>query len=261
MTMTCDRVHESLSAYVDDELPMREAMELSAHLTECAQCSAAYDAMLALRKQIQEQLVTYRAPDELRARVRASLADAPRPSVRPTRALWRAAAAILLIVGGASAVLVGERWRVSSEEGGGVRSEVLASHLRSLMGEHLTDVTSTDQHTVKPWFAGKLDFSPPVPRLDDTGFRLLGGRLDYVGGRPVAALVYARREHRINVFCWPESPAAGEQAPQVVTERGYQLVHWSHGGLTRWAVSDLNAAELRELVTLLDRPPEPAPTH
>ena len=127
--------------------------------------------------------------------------------------------------------------------------EVLSSHLRSLMPGHLTDVASTNQHNVKPWFNGRVDFSPSVPNLDSAGFPLLGGRLDYVDNRPVAALVYGRREHKISVYSWPAANAAsGATSPVSTDVRGYHLMTWNAGGLTYWAVSDVNRDELRDFV-------------
>jgi anti-sigma factor RsiW len=134
-----------------------------------------------------------------------------------------------------------------------VRQEILASHIRSLMPDHLTDVRSNDQHNVKPWFNGRLDFSPTVPRLDPQGFPLLGGRVDYVGGRPVAVVVYGRRQHVINVFSWPTTD--GDAGVTSAASHGYHTLRWREGGVERWAVSDLNAAELGQFVGLLREAP------
>jgi len=141
-------------------------------------------------------------------------------------------------------------WRPASTRGDVIAAEVVNSHVRSLMANHLFDVQSTDLHTVKPWFLGKLDFSPPVVDLATSGFPLVGGRLDYVGGRPVAALVYQRQKHTINVFV---SPAGGDPSTDnvVSTVRGFNLLHWIHNGMSFWAVSDLNSAELGEFATAL----------
>jgi anti-sigma factor RsiW len=131
---------------------------------------------------------------------------------------------------------------------------VVASHVRSLMAEHLTDKPSGKNHEVKPWFQGKLDFTPPVWNLSDHGFMLKGGRLDYLGGRAAAALVYRRRLHTINLLIWRD-PGAADAAPEALTRQGYHLVRWAQGGLAFWAVSDLNAGELREFAELVRRQP------
>jgi anti-sigma factor RsiW len=134
-----------------------------------------------------------------------------------------------------------------------VRDEVLASHIRSLMPEHLTDVRSIDQHNVKPWFNGRLDFSPVVVRLDSLGFPLLGGRLDYIAGRPVAVVVYGRRRHVINAFSWPNGD--GDAGLTTASSHGYHALHWRAGGVEHWVVSDLNAAELAQFAGLLREAP------
>jgi len=133
-----------------------------------------------------------------------------------------------------------------------IAEEIVASHIRSMQPGHLYDVESTDQHTVKPWFDGKLDFAPPVINLADQGFPLIGGRLDYVGHRNVAALVYQRQKHFINVFVWPEDSKPAK-TPEVQTIQGYNLVFWSHNGMYFCAASDLNLAELRQFAQLLER--------
>ncbi|HET6267936.1 MAG TPA: anti-sigma factor, partial [Acidobacteriota bacterium] len=134
-----------------------------------------------------------------------------------------------------------------------VAQEILSSHVRSLMPGHLTDVVSSDQHTVKPWFNGKLDFSPPVRDFTAQGFPLVGGRLDYVNHREVAALVYTRNKHVINVFLWPSSETASKE-PRPSTLQGYHIVEWTGSGMTHYVVSDLNEAELQEFIKLLQSP-------
>ena len=256
--MTAEHVRDALSAYVDGELPPDRAMEIAEHLTSCAGCASDYAAMLATVRTVRAEMVPLRAPDVLRARVRAALRDEPQETVRrvaPTpRRAWRmpwnaVAAALVLVVASSGITMVAASRRASDNP---VAEAVLASHIRSLMPEHLTDVRSNDQHNVKPWFNGRLDFSPTVPRLDDQGFPLLGGRVDYVHGRSVAVVVYGRRQHVINVFSWPASDdrvAAAEPR----SRNGYNLEHWRDGAVDYWAVSDLNAAELRTFAELLRR--------
>jgi anti-sigma factor RsiW len=262
--MTTEHVREELSAYVDGELPPDRAMAVADHLTTCAECSSDYAAMLATVRTVRAEMVQLRAPDVLRARIRASLREESQETVRrvaPTpRHAWRipwnaVAAALVLVVASSGLTMVATNRRAADSP---VAEAVLSSHIRSLMPEHLTDVRSNDQHNVKPWFNGRLDFSPTVPRLDDQGFPLLGGRLDYVHGRPVAVVVYGRRQHIINVFSWPVTDGgAATSAPR--SRNGYNLEHWRDGAVEYWAVSDLNAAELRTFVTLLRRAgPAPA---
>jgi anti-sigma factor RsiW len=131
--------------------------------------------------------------------------------------------------------------------------EVIAGHVRSLMADHLTDVPSSDQHTVKPWFEGKLDFSPRVADLTQKGFTLVGGRLDYIGNKPVAALVYQRRKHFINLYVWLSAPGPALTGKSW-TRQGYNLVRWTASDMTYWAVSDISPTELEEFAALVQNP-------
>lgn len=136
-------------------------------------------------------------------------------------------------------------------------NEVLSSHVRSLMANHLADISSSDQHTVKPWFAGKLDFSPPVEDFAKQGFPLIGGRLDYLENRPVAALVYERRKHLINLFVWPGSES--DVPTKTVSRQGYNLIHWTQSHMTYWVASDLDKSELQEFIQLVQNQTSPRP--
>jgi len=209
-----------------------------------------------LRGAIREQMPALAAPDTLRQRVRAAVRDAARESRRPRFMTarvkrWLALAASLAVV------TSGGWWLgVSRATATALADQVLASHVRSLMPGHLTDVLSSDQHTVKPWFNGKIDYSPPVLDFAGQGFPLIGGRLDYVGGRPVAALVYGRRQHIINVFLWPVSAGsrAGEGGGSASRSRqGYHELHWTSGDYTYWVASDLGLPELQQFADLVRR--------
>jgi len=191
---------------------------------------------------LSENLMRHAAPDVLKARIRGALADAAvqSPALRARPVWWRAVAAGLAIAA-ASSALTFEAVRRPATSGPG--EELVASHIRSLQPGHLTDVVSTNQHNVKPWFNGRVDVSPAVPNLDTLGFPLVGGRTDYVRGRAVPVVVYARRQHMINVYVWPTADESAS-TPERSTRNGYHFVAWRSGGLEYQAVSDLNAKEL-----------------
>ncbi len=196
----------------------------------------------------EKEAFSYAAPADLRARITGELRKADlsaRESVRLSArvfyvALGLAWAASLVFVAGLSSL---------ESVADPVMQQVVSSHVRSMMAEHLTDVDSSDRHTVKPWFGGKLDFSPQVEDLSAEGFPLVGGRLDYVASRPVAALVYRRQQHMINLFIWPSSGAATR--PRLHMQQGYQVFDWSKDGMQYWLISDLNASELQMLAERL----------
>lgn len=250
--MECRDVLDRLSPFVDDELDPVASREISQHLKSCPSCTAALARQRELGESLRRDLEYHRAPDLLRARVMREVRGAERREVAPSRfpALpWRwlsAAAAVAAVVGGTWMVATLPRDRGDEA----TAREAVSGHIRSLMANHLTDVASTDQHTVKPWFSGKLDFSPEVKDLANEGFTLVGGRLDYLTNRPVAALVYQRRQHVINLFIWRAAP--GENAEQkTLTRQGYTVIHWNKSGMAYWAVSDLNPRELQEFVKLM----------
>jgi anti-sigma factor RsiW len=244
--MSCDQ-GRWLHGYFDGELDAARAAEFEAHLRDCTACTQALSTQHALRSALQGAELYASAPSALRDSVRTAMGG--RQAGAHPRTLWRslaAAASVALVAFGL--------WRtVASARDGAAETrmaaQVLDAHLRSLQLAHLTDVASTDQHTVKPWFAGKLDFAPPVRDLQSAGYPLLGGRLDVVGGRTVAALVYGRGRHVVNVFVWPAGEA--DEAPRTGDEHGYRWIHWTRGGMRYWAVSDVEAADLRDLGRLL----------
>jgi anti-sigma factor RsiW len=248
--MTHSELQLQIDALVDGELSSEDAREVEAHLETCGDCAQLRQDRVALATAIKQHVPAWSAPEELRTRVRAGLArasrDATRRRVVPASGwTWLGLAASLAFVALGS-------WQLASNRAAaaGVRDQVLAGHLRSLLPGHLTDVASSDQHTVKPWFNGRLDYSPPVVDLQGRGFPLLGGRLDYVGGRTVATLVYGRRKHLISVFLWPtRSAEASGRASQTI--QGYHLLHWVGPDYVYWVVSDLGAAELAQFAELL----------
>ena len=250
--MTHGNFEAQVDAYLDGELAAGDARTLEMHVAQCPECARFRDGRVALRAAIVAGVPTFQAPAALRERVRAAAQQTPSHPRAPRfvwRNLWRplalAASLVVVAFGGWTLALQ----RVAGEA---LADNVLASHVRSLMPGHLTDVLSSDQHTVKPWFNGRLDYSPPVSDFAARGFPLLGGRLDYVGGRPVAALVYGRRQHVINVFVWPGTRGV-TVGSNVRDRQGYHLLHWRTPDYTYWLVSDLGLAELQDFAQLLQQ--------
>ncbi|HVX38371.1 MAG TPA: anti-sigma factor [Gemmatimonadaceae bacterium] len=253
--MTCADCRELLNAYLDGELLSDERARVAQHLSTCAECEGEHDLLGATSHRIQEGLVRHTAPDVLKARIRSALAkpDAytpPEPAAARRGPRWPGLAAAGLVVAlASSAVTFGIVQHRGSDA---LEHEMLASHIRSLMPGHLTDVVSSNQHNVKPWFNGRVDASPAVPQLDSAGFPLVGGRLDYVQDRSVAVIVYARRAHMINVYSWPID-SRESTTPRVTTEHGYHLAEWRGAGFEFWAVSDVGVSELEQFIAAFRR--------
>lgn len=204
------------------------------------------DPMLELPAELKQHMTRYKAPPGLERRIRHMLAQESREPglLARIRASWMSWVPLSASFACGALVAIGVlTLRESAGDEEQVDQQVVASHVRSLMATHLTDVASTDQHTVKPWFTGKLDYAPPIIDLAQEGFPLVGGRLDYLLDRPVAALVYRRRGHTINVFVLPahdaKSPPAG-----VTVHQGYQVAEWEAAGMRFWAVSDISREDM-----------------
>jgi anti-sigma factor RsiW len=236
--MNCHEAVLLIDPYVDDELAEAEAASVAEHIEGCALCRQRIADRESLRRLVRS--VPYHAAP---AGVRTSIANGPRPS-RMTSPLLALAAGLAIAVTAAGAI--GIRARQTAQATTALASDVVDRHIGALASERVFEVRSSNQHTVKPWFQGKLDFSPPVADLAAAGFPLVGGRIDAIGGRRVAALVYQRREHVIDVFVSPAR--AGIATGDTRTIRGFQERHWMHADLSLWAVSDLNARELAEFV-------------
>ena len=238
--MTCDEAEILLHALIDGELDAGHAREVEAHIASCPRCAAQFEAYREMSKAVAGAGLRYAAPPLLRRRIEASLPQAQMPSRRAVlRGFAMGSAASAIAATGLVAIIL------RNDDAQRIESEIVSAHLRSLQAGHLTDVLSTDQHTVKPWFNGKLDVSPPVVDLTAQGFTLIGGRLDYVDARAIAAIVYRRRAHLINLFV-SQTASTERQSAKIETIQGFNIRRWSDRGLNYWAVSDLAKDELAE---------------
>jgi len=254
--MNCDEARILIHGHSDGELETTQEREIEMHIQSCPNCARVLQNISNQREAIVEGATYFKASPVLKRRIQAALPrqqQVPVPLLeigRPWRSAVQAFVAIVCVLALTWSVV---KLETISTETDRIGEEVVASHVRSLMATHLTDVASTDQHTVKPWFNGKVDFSPSVVDLASEGFPLIGGRLDYIDRRPVAVLIYQRRQHFINLFIWPVDGKA-DQAPAARTYRGYHVVHWTQSAFDFWAVSDLNQKELEDLTQLLWAP-------
>ena len=241
--MNCEEAEVLMHALIDGELDAGHAREVEAHITGCAGCAARLREFQELRKAMTPAAMRYTAPAGLRARIEGKL-PAPHAAAGTSRRGiikgFAAGAGLSAIAASGLLVMVmraGDQKRILDE--------VVSAHLRSLQAQHLIDVQSSDQHTVKPWFNGRLDAAPPVADLTAKGFTLLGGRLDYVDAKPVAAIVYRRRVHIINLFCAP-APGSAHRAATMESLHGFNVRRWSENGINLWAVSDISIDELQD---------------
>ncbi|RZN13138.1 hypothetical protein CWO91_00710 [Bradyrhizobium genosp. SA-3] len=241
--MICDEARILLHALLDNELDAGHAREVEAHIASCPACAAELAAQREMQRVLADTDLRYTAPASLRARIEASL---PQAQHQPTRrSLLRGFAMGSAVSALAASGVVALVLRQDDQQR--ILSEVVSAHLRSLQAGHLTDVVSTDQHTVKPWFNGKLDVAPPVIDLTAQGFTLVGGRLDYIDARAIGAVVYRRRQHVINLFV-SQTSNVEYRTPKTETMQGFNCRRWGNRGLNFWAVSDIAADELAEFV-------------
>ena len=268
--MNCEEAVKLMDGYLDGELDPITSQAIEQHLRDCGHCDQAYKTHGSLIHAIGNATPYFKASAELRERIQSSLRK--ETSVQPVRNGVRGAQVLFhkrqseprsifweppwnwlglaaaIIFGAIIALNVVPRFQ-RPEADQFLATQLIASHVRSLMANHLTDVASSDQHTVKPWLDAKLDFAPAVVDLSEKGFPLMGGRLDYLDNRPVAALIYQRRKHFINLFVWPAgSDAAG--GTKAMTRQGYQLLHWVDSDFNYWAISDINDKDLQEFKQL-----------
>jgi anti-sigma factor RsiW len=241
--MNCHEIHPLLHAYVDSELDVMPSLEVDRHLKACAGCTALKRSLESLRSAIRNSDLAYRAPESLRARIRESVSDTSEETPRrPQPLVWQ-----LLALGSIGFAIVTLLLQPVVTDRDRLADAAISDHVRSLMPGHLMDVASSDQHTVKPWFNGKIDFAPEVKDFAAQGFPLIGGRLDYLDGQTVVALVYRRNQHTINVFVWPAKKSASSN---VEDRRGYSIINRDFNGLHYCIVSDLNGKELGDFAKL-----------
>ena len=266
--MECKEAQRLSGAYVDGELDLVASLDLESHLQDCGGCTQGIGVIRKLREAVKTADCRFAPPAGMSQRVLAAIETAARTSAQTAGeketgrllsyrlAVWLAAAAVLVFA------VIGVKQlqsRSGSIDGSGFAVEAVSSHIRSLQAAHLYDVASTDRHTVKPWFAGKLDFTPPVVDLTAAGYPLKGGRLDYIAGSQSAALVYGRKQHIINLFLWPTSmPGTNRVAPAAHAPlRGFNIVLWNEAGMQCCAVSDLNGTELKQFANEFERESAP----
>jgi len=264
--MNCEEATKLMDGYLDGELDPITSQTIERHLRDCPECARTHEAHRALVHSIGSAMPYYHAPSELRERIRFSLreetAEQPvrnvAPDARPVIAEkqreprsiifgtswnWLALAASIVLVAIIAWNLVPRLQQSGANAEQFLATQLIASHVRSLMANHLADVASSDQHTVKPWLDARLDFAPPVVDLANAGFPLIGGRLDYLDQRQVAALIYQRRKHFINLFVWPAADAS--RTTKEISHQGYQLLHWVGSDFNYWAVSDVSGNDLQ----------------
>lgn len=260
--MPCEIPAVQISQFFDEELPPAESSLLAQHIAACRTCSSQLARLGALRDRLREEL-NFDMPPGLEDRVTGALAQAERSDAMAdqqpravsrwqslSRTLMRQAASFILVAGLSAGTTIYVMRQAETENL--IVRDVLAAHVRSLLQDSPVQVVSTDQHTVRPWFAGRADFAPPVKDLADKGFPLLGGRLDYVNEHRAAVVVYKHDKHVVDVFVWPSTQ--DHAIPQFTAHTGYNIASWTSDGMTSWAVSDMNAQELRVFANLLAGP-------
>lgn len=249
--MSCLQSQSDLHAYFDGEMSAIESAAFEQHLQTCDACQQMLQANERLRGAINQEPLYERAPGSLIAAIDIELDHPPVKTSVEHRGFqgWRFIALGSSLAAAACFAIVLTILHSSPARDDLLAQEIVASHIRAMMADHLLDVPSLDRHTVKPWFDGKLDFAPPVIDTKAAGFPLIGGRLDYIGGRPVAAVVFKRDQHIINLFIWTSGQTVDE--PQrVLARQGYNVVRWSRAGMTFWAVSDLEMTKLQQFASV-----------
>jgi anti-sigma factor RsiW len=239
--MNCEEAWPSLDAFVDGELELPRQLAMETHLAGCPPCREAANRIANCSLLVRKNMPAYKAPPELKSKVLAILRKEDRPGFKWFTTYRRqiASAAALIVL---SCTLAWSWLALSSSKVNGLIAEAISNHCRSLMVSHLVDCASSDQHTVRPWFNGKLDYAPPVPDLSQAGYTLVGGRIDMLEQRSVAAIVYLHGKHVINLFIWPASDQKIDL--DVRSERGYHFCGWNKERLNFFCISEISAADL-----------------
>ena len=246
--MDCDETGRLLEAYADGELELTRQLDLEAHLAACSVCKNAAQAAMNFRDLVRMGMPVYKAPPELEARIRAALRKESKSKIQWSFGFWRPLAlAMAILVLGLS--LAWTWMAVSHDQYRELIVQAISNHSRSLLIDHLLDVTSSDQHAIKRWFNGKLDYSPPVVDLAEAGYKLAGGRVDILENRRVAAIVYQHQDRSINVFVWHSAARTIDFDSQFL--QGYNLCGWNQSGLNYLIVSELSEAEMEKFEDLL----------
>lgn len=253
--MNCEECHDYIDAYFDNELDVATTILVQQHLRDCFKCQELLESRRAVGALLGSPEIRFEVPGALLGKIQSTVPalrlDAKPASITKFPIPWfsvpLALAATIAVMFGL--ILLNREAIFHRAHGDVLAQDVISSHVRSLLATHLLDVPSTDQHTVKPWFNGKLKFSPPVHDFADRGFRLIGGRLDYLNGQEVAALVYQRFRHVINLFVWP-SESDHNTAAENFSKDGYNVSYWHRDGFEFWAVSDVNAEDLKAFASL-----------
>ena len=247
--MDCDDIHTKIEPYLDAELTLSDRRDFEEHIEHCKNCAELLESKRMIKRMVGE--VEYKnAPPSLKKNIQIKLRDyTGEDSTRPGLAQWLSLSAGSLLVG-SLATWVFMVFVLTAPLQTGLVDEVISSHVRSLMVDHMTDIKTSDRHTVKPWFNGKLDFSPPIVDLKKEGFELIGGRLDYMLDKPVSAVVYKRRAHVINLFIMKNDTDNDKESTKLIHRNGYNIIFWKVNGLDYWLISDLNKKELRQFADL-----------
>ncbi len=250
--MNCGEIDELIHGHLDGELDLTRSLEIERHIAACPSCSRTRADYQSMHQAIAGGSLYFESPLDLRRNLHSALRRAHRAEAGGSRLFWRWRFVLPSLAAVALTVVLVLVLGVPPNTETLAAQDAVSAHVRSLMPGHLVDIPSSDQHTVKPWFNGKVDFSPTVKDLGVQGFVLIGGRLDFVGGRTVAAIVYQRRKHLINLFIWPAT-GSRDSAERSFERHGYNLVRWISSGMEYWAVSDINAEDLRQFAALLHR--------